>query len=260
MEMTAGSIELEFSDPQDADAVEFGVETVIPESVVAAAIATQNNKSGASDLILRGRVNAAVKQAKGLVIKTAEDCQKAQIVLKDCKKLQKEIKESFSESVDKSKKAKAAATEAYKSVCDHLDSFIGPLKDIESSLKGSVDSWTANMERLRQIEERKKADEAAKLQEAAQKAMEKGDAEKAVELSTQAAMTTASAPAVQTAKVEGIYTQTRWTFEVVDAAKIPREYLLVDEAKLSALATANHDTVKVPGVRFYTKTTTAVRA
>lgn len=42
----------------------------------------------------------------------------------------------------------------------------------------------------------------------------------------------------------------RWTFEVIDAAKVPREYLMVDEQKIRAAVDVSQ-VREIPGVRIY---------
>ena len=51
-----------------------------------------------------------------------------------------------------------------------------------------------------------------------------------------------------------------WKYEVVDPLAVPREYLMVDTAMLSAIAKRHHDQKPVPGVRFYNEPIIAVRA
>ncbi len=65
-------------------------------------------------------------------------------------------------------------------------------------------------------------------------------------------------PAVE--KPKGAATTTRWQFEIVDAKLITREFLMPDEKKLGAYATAMKDGAVVPGVRFYPKTDLSLRA
>jgi len=51
-----------------------------------------------------------------------------------------------------------------------------------------------------------------------------------------------------------------WTYEIVDESVIPREYLVVDTAMLTAIAKKHHDSKPVAGVRFYNNPIIAVRA
>ena len=51
-----------------------------------------------------------------------------------------------------------------------------------------------------------------------------------------------------------------WKWEVVDFSLVPREYLVVDDAQLTAIARGHHDTKPIPGVRFYNEPIIARRA
>jgi hypothetical protein len=42
-----------------------------------------------------------------------------------------------------------------------------------------------------------------------------------------------------------------WKHRIIDETKVPREYLMIDESKLGAMARATKGTVKVDGVEFY---------
>lgn len=57
--------------------------------------------------------------------------------------------------------------------------------------------------------------------------------------------------AAEAPKVASVSTRKTWKFRVVDAAKVPREYMLVDEVKLGKLARALQDGARVEGIEFY---------
>lgn len=52
----------------------------------------------------------------------------------------------------------------------------------------------------------------------------------------------------------------RWTFEVIDELLIPREYLVIDHAQLTAIARSHHDKKNVPGIKFVNKPIISNRA
>jgi len=45
----------------------------------------------------------------------------------------------------------------------------------------------------------------------------------------------------------------RWTFEVIDELLIPREYLVIDHAQLTAIARSHHDKKQIPRIKFINK-------
>ncbi len=70
---------------------------------------------------------------------------------------------------------------------------------------------------------------------------------------TQAAAAVAPVIQVQATdtKMKGVNTLTVWKFRITDASLVPRDYLMVDEVKLTKFAKAMKDGVKIPGVEFY---------
>jgi hypothetical protein len=48
----------------------------------------------------------------------------------------------------------------------------------------------------------------------------------------------------------GLSMGTRWTFEIVNDALIPREFLIVDEQRLQRYVNAMKESANVPGVKF----------
>lgn len=134
----------------------------------------------------------------------------------------------------------------------------------------------AKKERLRLEEEaakvlkiaQEKAEEIARQEAAAR--ME-GDTEKADKLALKSSavidkaeqkadnlsmLSTVVAPAplqTEPAKVSGLAMKEEWYHIIVDANKIPREYLLIDDQGLSKLAKASKGKVSIPGVEFKMK-------
>jgi hypothetical protein len=110
----------------------------------------------------------------------------------------------------------------------------------------------ARQEREREIAEaRRQADEARATAEAA--ALERAG-EHQLAAAVVAEQLAAPPPMVVLAdevKAAGQTFRRRWTFEVVNEAEVPRDFLLVDTTKLGRYATAMKDSGRVPGVRFY---------
>jgi hypothetical protein len=51
----------------------------------------------------------------------------------------------------------------------------------------------------------------------------------------------------------------RWSYEIIDPNQVPREFLMIDHDKLTALARTKKGGAAVPGVRFFSTTTVSVR-
>ena len=111
-----------------------------------------------------------------------------------------------------------------------------------------------------------KADEIArkeqeKLEKKAEKAEEKGKPEVADALRDQKEMVVPEAPVVNSVKLpKGIYEREVWTFRIVDATKIPRDYLIPNEKMLGQVAIATKGTIIVGGIEFYSTKTIISRA
>ncbi len=113
----------------------------------------------------------------------------------------------------------------------------------------------AKAEAARLAAEQASAAERKKLLAAAEAAERKAAAAAVkVEAQTeQAAMAVAPVVAVATVapKVQGVTTKKVWKYRIIDPLKIPRDYLMVDEQKLSAFARAMKGGVNIPGVELY---------
>ena len=67
----------------------------------------------------------------------------------------------------------------------------------------------------------------------------------------------AVAPAVMPA---GVSTRTTWKYEIIDPDAVPREYLVIDSAKIQTHVTAHKSQTSIPGVRAYPDTGIAASA
>lgn len=111
-----------------------------------------------------------------------------------------------------------------------------PLLESEARIKSALVAYNNEQERIRR-EEQRRADEAAererrRLQEIADRAAAKGQAEKAEAFAERAQTTVA--PVVNRAppKVAGVSMRDVWRFEVTDASKVNAAFLVPDEAKI----------------------------
>jgi hypothetical protein len=109
-------------------------------------------------------------------------------------------------------------------------------------------------------QERKRREEQARLEEAARKEREKlqrqaeaaaakGREERAAVLEATAAAVVAPIAQAAAPKVAGVSFRSIWRAEVVDASLVPREYLMVDQAKLDKVAAALKGDTVIAGVK-----------
>lgn len=236
-------------DETGADAVEFGVETAQVEVV-------EDEKTK----LQRTIVSPIIAWAKGLVIKTAADFEKAgDYLVSHIKDGQKKIDVLFDPTIK-------AAHEAHREACAAKKAMRDPLDEAERIAKDKLKAYKEEVARLQREAERKAIAEAAKLQEEAAKlqaqsakALAKGDESKAQEKAEAAEAASVQAAQVQVAavapaplkKFAGFSIRKVWKWKVVDAARIPREYLVPNEAALNALAKSTKGSMKIDGIEFY---------
>lgn len=151
-----------------------------------------------------------------------------------------------------------------------INGFFGTYTDqldaIEQTIKEHVGAWVVS-ERKRVAAEQAKADEAARkererLASQAAAAEAAGKMERAEQLQQRASTVVAPVmqPKVSTAKGLGMAVRMVWKSRVRDASKVPRQFLMVDEAKLAAYAGAMKDSAEVEGVEFYQEAQVAGRS
>lgn len=66
-------------------------------------------------------------------------------------------------------------------------------------------------------------------------------------------------PPVARPAVEGVSFRDDWDFEVQDAARIPREYLMVNEVQIRKVVKAMKGQTAIPGIRAFARRVTAAR-
>lgn len=114
----------------------------------------------------------------------------------------------------------------------------------------------------RRAAERANAEEKARLIKEAQEAERKAAAAAVrVEAKTEYAAAI-TAPVVQVsapAKQAGEVARVTWKARVVDVSAVPREYMIVNESALQAMARATKGAIRVPGVEFYAESSLSVR-
>lgn len=191
---------------------------------------------------------------KGLTINNNQEYQNSGEFLKQIKTVSKILDDSRKEIT-------RPLDEAKKRVMDFFREPLEQLSSAETVLKKALLSYQQAQERIRLEAERKaiaeaKAEEERKrkvLEERAAKAEEKGQEAKAEMLREQASdvyvPTVVSAPNVE--KIKGLSSKKVWKCRITDEAKIPREYLVINEPMLNKMAQATHGKIPVPGVEFY---------
>lgn len=200
--------------------------------------------------VIRSEVAPVVMNAASMVVTNPAEYTIASDFLKTIKGAQSKVVAFFAPMKQK-------AHEAHKAITLQEASMLKPLQDAEASLKRNLLTFYWEQERVRLEAQRKLQAEA---DEAARKERERLEREaaklKTPELREQRLEQAAAviAPVVQVASVapvvSGQSVRKTWTAKVVDAAIVPREWMVVNEKALDSFAKATKGAVKVPGVEF----------
>ena len=143
---------------------------------------------------------------------------------------------------------KKKAADAHKAIVNAEKAMLMPVDTRINALKCATTRWyAAEQQRIAAEEEkaRKEAEEMAKL---AAEAEESGDSETAQEAII--AATLAQATVTVMPKSKGTAMRELWSAVVVDPSLVPREYLIINQKALDALARATKGSVTIPGVKF----------
>jgi len=156
------------------------------------------------------------------------------------------------------KPMKQKAQDAHKQICQQEKEQLNPILSAIDDLKQkTIAYYTAEQQRIaaEQERQRKAAEEMAAL---AAEAETSGDTETATEAVALAAMEETKVTYSPSAK--GTSMREVWRAEVIDIDKVPRCFLIVDQAALDALAKSQKDKMSVPGVKAVMSYSNSTRA
>jgi len=203
------------------------------------------------------RIEIQARSTRSILIHDSDSYGTAAARLVDIKGVRKQVDEMFDPAVK-------AAYESHRKMVALKRQFTDRLDTVERDLKGRMISYQNEQKRiaderesqlresLRKKEEEEKLATAIRLEETGDK--EGADAVMQEEVVVPSVIVQPDIP-----QTDGISTRKVWKFRIVDAAKIPAQFLCVDEKKLGAYARSMRETAAVPGVEFYAEETMAVR-
>lgn len=147
------------------------------------------------------------------------------------------------------KEMKAPIIEAGRKVDDFFKPAIDLLSKARGIIKDQMIVWQREQERIRKEIEEKARIELEKAERARIKAIEKGDVTKVAKLEEKVASIAATvSEAPEAPKAKGFYITEIWSANVVDVSKVPREYMIPDQARLDDMAKAHKENLSIPGV------------
>lgn len=172
-------------------------------------------------------------------------------ILRNIATVKKEIKALFAEP-------KKKAAEAHKAICSAENEVLAKVTARENEIRQKMSNyWQAEQKRIAAEQERKRK-EAEEMARIAAEAEAAGDEETAAEAVAIAAVTEATV--TEAPKAAGVSMREVWRAKVVDLNKVPREYLIVNQSALDALAKATKGSINIPGVEFIKEIVSSVRA
>lgn len=186
-----------------------------------------------------------------IVVFDRQSYEQAGVMLQQIAAIKKGIQAEFAEP-------KKKAHEAHKALTSLEKRFLDFASQGEAELRNKMERyWQAEQARIAAEEERKRI-EAEKQMQIAAEAEANGDTETAEIATVLAAMESASVTVAP--KATGIAMREVWRAKVVDLNKVPREYLIVNQSALDALAKATKGQMNIPGVEFVKDVVSSVRA
>ena len=210
---------------------------------------------------LGSAATAIVQVASSTVIDSQQDYEKAAGILKDVKRIQKQVKEYW-------EPLRVSAKKAYDGVLEKKKQMTEPLDKAERILKGLMSSYTVEQERKRAA--REKAMRAAARREA-ERIMEQAAAAEAAgaEAAMEEAMVMDEAAAAgrviaSAPKAAGVSTSKTWKIVSIDPDKVPIkvgavEIRPVDQAAVMRLIREAKGDIEIPGIKFEESVQISVR-
>lgn len=223
------------------------------------------------DVTKLSSINELEFRVQNLVVDTNEDIEMALNFGKSLKDLKKQLEDERTQKVKPFNDHVKDVNSKYKPIIEQADNLC---KIIEQKCNGyrlklkkieeeRIRNEREELIRLAEIERQKKLEEAVVLSQkndavSAYNADKKLDEAAKIESISTAIQTTEiiAKPKINTAGAS-LSTRKTWEFEIIDKNQIPREFLIVDEAKIRKCVAAGIREIK--GVKIYQKETSYIR-
>ena len=187
-------------------------------------------------------------EAKALTVESAEDLATATELLNDITRRQKEVDAE-----------RVTVNQPHLDAGRRVDdAFRGPQQDLDLAktvTKNQIRVYQDRLERERRAEEQRLRELAEKerreLEALSQVAEEEGLEETAEELRREADSIAAPIVPSRVQRTEGLAMREEWRFEIVDASKLPRQFLIPNEQAIRAHVKSMKGQAQIPGVRIW---------
>jgi hypothetical protein len=216
-----------------------------------------------STLVLRDskpiddRVTVSVAQTQAVTVTDARSYALAGEHLQGLAALSKEIVAYFKDD-------KARAYALWKSQCKKEADALCRIDDASQRLRGERQRWKAEQDRLLREAEQQAArqaqqEEQARLLAEAALLEEQHQPELAAAIVEEAISAPAPVVVLPSNVPKDMPKRTLYKWRVVNAAMVPRDYMVIDETRLTRYAAAMKGAARVPGIQFYTEEIDVVR-
>lgn len=196
------------------------------------------------------KIDVFPEQAKRIIVHNQKTLTVANEFLLDIKRMRKEINDTFDPIIDKAHKA-------HKEAIAKKKKYEAPLIEAEKAVKLQIGSYVSEQERLkREAEEKARKEEEERLRIEEEKikeakslmaAGEEETAEKVLdEIPLQKIQDLPAIPGLTDTSVKMI-----WKWALDDINLVPREYLMPDSSKITAVVRAGKGKIRIPGIRIY---------
>lgn len=222
------------------------------------------------DVPIEQQALTTVERARSIVVANVEQRTLAAEIGRVVAGLYKEAEEFF-------KPMKQAAAKAHKEICTKENAILQPLEAAKQHLSREIGAFDQLAEKERRDEEARLQAEADRLArvEADRLAQENaiadaisleadGDVAGAMAVLNHPAPVGVFVPPVvlqrEVPKTQGVSGAVVWKFKITNEARIPREFLVVDEKKIGAVVRAMKGKTSIPGVAVYPEGAARFRA
>lgn len=194
--------------------------------------------------------NNALVVANAFQITSDQDYVQASLERDGLKALHGKIDETFDDLI-------SGAFKHHRALVAEKKKHAEPLEAASLVYKQKMGRWNDAQKAFAAAEEKRLREEAIKQAEAdaleaAAQAEKDGNVEEAQAIISAPVVVPVVVVQKTTPKTSTVF-RTNWKYRIVDASKLPREYLVADEVKLGKIARAMQGAVNVPGVEFYSE-------
>ena len=209
--------------------------------------------SAAVGASLDTQIVAVQQNVTTLTITCVDEYCAAAEISKSITALRKEVEAAFNPIIEK-------AHQAHKQAIEQKKKYLSPLEQHQRVVDQKLLAWNREQERIRREQEEKLRQEERKRQEEqalreAEELHRQGELLAAEAVIEQAVIAPAPVVALPKTvpKVEGFSSRAVWRWRVVNESLIPRQYLKIDEIKVSGVVRALKDKSTIPGIEVFSE-------